>query len=266
MFSVSTRPTLKACTESAPVPEYKPSSRNVIIQHLSKRVRQSVKTLLAASTVSILLSGIALLTAGTVAADSNLDAMSRAIEGTPDKRKAEAPIVEDLPKSERSYFGIFGTRFETRDVTASKDDLKYDGLSLVAGTYLSDNFKLEIRAGTALEDVEVSTDPDNSLDFRINYYVSGLIGPQANLTDYMQVYGLVGVTRLVASTDRSARRGFPDIPEELIDSSFSFAFVLGTDLRVYKELWASFEFGRLHKDTITNIRTEFLNLGLKYEF
>ncbi|GAA3950807.1 hypothetical protein GCM10022278_07440 [Allohahella marinimesophila] len=193
-------------------------------------------------------------------------ALSSAIENAPAKKPRKKRGPEIVPKHERSYIGIFGTQLEVRGVTLAKDDLKFDGASIVAGTYLSDYFRLEARAGTGLETAVAADDPENSLEFDIDYYISGLIGPQANLTDYFQVYGLVGVTRLVASTDRSALRGFPDIPEGLIDSSFSFSYILGTDIHIHYDIWASLEFGQLHKDTLTNIRTEFLNLGIKYEF
>ncbi|MAM86822.1 outer membrane beta-barrel protein [Allohahella sp. A8] len=193
-------------------------------------------------------------------------ALSSAIANAPAKKTKKKRAPEIVPKHERSYIGIFGTQFEVRGVTPARDDLKFDGASVVAGTYISENFRLEARAGTGLETAVAAEDPANSLEFDIDYYVSGLVGPQANLTDYFQIYGLVGVTRLVPSTERSALRGFPDIPEDLVDSSFSFSYVLGADVHIYYDIWASLEFGQLHKDTITNIRTEFLNVGLKFEF
>lgn len=222
------------------------------------------KPLMLGLLAAVLLSGPAHVLADE-ASDSN--ALSSAIENAAPKKPAKKKRGKQVvPKHERSYIGVFGTQFEVRGVTPARDDLKFDGASVVAGTYISDHFRLEARAGTGLETAVASEDPENSLEFDIDYYVTGLIGPQANLTDYFQVYGLVGVTRLVASTERSALRGFPDIPEELVDSSFSFSYVLGTDIHIYYDVWASLEFGQLHKDTITNIRTEFLNVGLKFEF
>jgi len=151
------------------------------------------------------------------------------------------------------------------------------GMSIAYGTYITENFKTEVRYGTGLRDDTV----DGAMDININYWFNWYIGASHPVTDYMSAYALYGVSFYEADfTRREISRLFPATPattltlqpsrfemeDELFGTNFSTSWILGLDFHLIDEWFLAFEYGRLIKDTDTNIKVYQAGAYLRYEF
>ena len=60
--------------------------------------------------------------------------------------------------------------------------------SFTLGTYITENFKTELRAGTGVVDDTL----EEALDVNLNYWFNWYFGPTSTITDYMSGYALFG--------------------------------------------------------------------------
>ncbi|OZG72079.1 hypothetical protein BTA51_17055 [Hahella sp. CCB-MM4] len=178
----------------------------------------------------------------------------------------------DVSKEDLAYVGINWTQLEFERVLGDRKGRSYAG-TLVLGTYITDYIKTEFRAALGVGTDEINTSDASDAFGQQEYasigiedYYSWYMGAQYPATDYMTVFAQFGFTRMIGTVE------YPDpdqprrLPDELTDSSFSMSYILGTDIQVYGDFWATLEYGRLHRDTITEIRTNQMSLGIKYEF
>jgi hypothetical protein len=166
-------------------------------------------------------------------------------------------------KDNVAYAGIAFTQFELKNVPGgSARDVKSDGIILNVGTYITDFFKAELRTGFGQDDNIMAP----GLTGGVNYFLSGYLGAEYPVTEYMALYAMFGFTHLAATADKETPGSYPEIPSDMVDSSFSPSFLLGGSVRIYKNLHAFLDYGRLHADSITGIDTKDLNFGVKYEY
>lgn len=175
---------------------------------------------------------------------------------------------------------------------ASRDDPEYTierkfpltaqtyALAATYGTYITENFKTEIRYGTGIVDDTI----DELLDVNINYYFNWYIGGTLPVTDYLSAYALIGVSFYDADvthreTIRSVtipgeqlaenkiiRPNISDMDEDLFSTKFSMSWMLGFDYKLNESWYLAFEYGRLLKDTDSNIKVYQAGTQLRYEF
>lgn len=149
------------------------------------------------------------------------------------------------------------------------------------GTYIAENFKTEIRYGTGIVDDTI----DELLTVNINYYFNWYIGGTLPVTDYMSAYALAGVSFYDADVTRRETwrvitppggQSLPQnskiqpsaekIDDDLFGTKFSMSWMLGLDLKLNESWYLAFEYGRLLKDTDTNIKVYQAGTQLRYEF
>jgi hypothetical protein len=153
-------------------------------------------------------------------------------------------------------------------------------LAFTYGTYITENFKTEIRYGTGIIDDTL----DEILDININYYFNWYIGGTLPVTDNISVYGLVGVSFYDADMTRREivrsirppgeqlsqnQRIQPSrfsLNDDLFGTKFSMSWMLGLDYKLNESWYLAFEYGRLLKDTDTNIKVYQAGTQLRYEF
>lgn len=151
-------------------------------------------------------------------------------------------------------------------------------LAFTYGTYITENFKTEIRYGRGVVDDTI----DEMLDVNINYYFNWYIGGTLPVTDYMSAYALAGVSFYDADTTRrevkrNLRLGrLPqdyiiqpntyEIDKDLFGTRFSMSWMLGLDFNLNESWYLAFEYGRLLKDTDSNIKVYQAGTQLRYEF
>lgn len=154
------------------------------------------------------------------------------------------------------------------------------GIAATYGTYITDNFKTEVRYGTGVADDTLK----ELLTININYYFNWYIGGTLPVTDYMSVYALSGISFYDADVTKREvlKKGIipsgtqqpiqakvrpgPSIDDELFGTKFSMSWILGFDLKVYDNWYLAFEYGRLIKDTDSNIKVYQAGTQLRYEF
>lgn len=175
-------------------------------------------------------------------------------------------------RSEKSYGGFVWNQIEYDRILGGSEATTYAG-AFILGTYLHPNLRTEFRAGVGAttDEVFVSTTPDAFgqrpyAEIGLDHYLSWYVGPQYLLTDYMGVYALLGFSRIISEVDYPEDQTVRPLEEELTDSSFSMSYLVGAEVKAYGDLWGFAEYGRLHRDTITEIRMWQLNVGLKYDF
>tara|TARA_R110002072_G_scaffold172728_4_gene327042 strand:+ start:11034 stop:11720 length:687 start_codon:yes stop_codon:yes gene_type:complete len=151
-------------------------------------------------------------------------------------------------------------------------------LSFTYGTYITENFKTEIRYSTGI----IEDTLDELLDVNINYSFNWYIGGTLPVTDYLNTYALVGVSFYDADVTRreirrpvqgefgpqeqTIRPSSTDIDEDLFGTKFSMSWILGIDYELNERWFLAFEYGRLLKDTDTNIKVYQAGTHLRYEF
>lgn len=221
-------------------------------------------------TVLTLLLGAAPLALAQTEGETTAPAKPAAAEAAPaapaTQPQAAAPAQPELPlKAGLDYFGVNATTFSHRSLGTGDTNKQAETTSLgfVMGTYITDMFKVEGRAGFGV----TGDDPDPDLSVAMKYYASWYIGVIYPWLDFSSVYAQYGFSHVRGdATVRNNNRNFRNIPEDFMTSSFSVSWLAGTDLRVAEQTYAVFEFGRLHNDTTTDSKTFQFNLGLRYEF
>tara|TARA_R110001592_G_scaffold171325_1_gene409615 strand:+ start:15424 stop:16152 length:729 start_codon:yes stop_codon:yes gene_type:complete len=153
-------------------------------------------------------------------------------------------------------------------------------LAVTYGTYITENFKTEIRFGKGVVDDTL----DEILDININYYFNWYIGGTIPVTDNISAYLLGGVSFYDA--DMTRRETIRDITppgeqigqrstiqpsrfsldDDLFGTKFSMSWMLGLDYKLNDNWYLAFEYGRLIKDTDTNIKVYQAGSQLRYEF
>jgi hypothetical protein len=150
--------------------------------------------------------------------------------------------------------------------------------SFTLGTYITENFKTELRAGTGVVDDTL----EEAMDININYWFNWYIGPTYPITDYMSGYALFGLSHYDADVTR--REVVIDVPgrfdtteakvspsttemeKDLFGTSFSTSWLLGLDFQLVDTWYLAFEYGRLLRDTDTNIKVYQAGAYLRYDF
>ncbi len=153
-------------------------------------------------------------------------------------------------------------------------------LAATYGTYITENFKTEIRYGTGIVDDTV----DELLDINLHYYFNWYMGGTLPVTEYMSAYALLGVSFYEADitrreiyrivpipgeplTERAKIQPSPtDLDDDLFGTKFSMSWMLGVDFQLNKDWYLAFEYGRLLKDTDSNIKVYQAGTQLRYEF
>lgn len=178
---------------------------------------------------------------------------------------ADEASVED--KSDTYYVSLLGTTLNHRTI-GTRDDTTWSAAgTLVVGSYLTDLFHAEFRAGTGLSEGNVS--PDFTLN--IDYFASWYIGLQYPLTPYSHVYGQFGFSYVQGTADlqnpgEDRNDPYRAINDSYPDSSFSVSWVTGIDLEVIENTYLVLEGGRLFKDTGSRANTFQFSSGIRYEF
>ncbi|WP_020406742.1 porin family protein [Hahella ganghwensis] len=178
----------------------------------------------------------------------------------------------EVSKEDLTYIGVNWTQLEFERILGHRKGTAYAG-TLVLGTYITDYVKTEFRAGLGVSDDEINSSTRTDafgqqeyISIGVEDYYSWYMGAQYPATDYMTVFAQFGFTHMIGKVE------YPDpdqprrLPDDLTDSSFSMSYILGADIRIYGDFWGTLEYGRLHRDSITDIRTNQMSAGIKYEF
>lgn len=151
--------------------------------------------------------------------------------------------------------------------------------SFTLGTYITDNFKTELRYGMGIRDDTLM----EAMDININYWLNWYIGPSYPVTDYMTAYALYGVSHYDADVTRRERKlavtnnqnitetydvqpSRLEMEEDLFGTSFSTSWLLGIDFHLVDQWYLAVEYGRLLRDTDTNIKVYQAGTYLRYIF
>lgn len=150
--------------------------------------------------------------------------------------------------------------------------------SITLGTYITDYVRTELRYGMGIRDDTVK----QLMDININYWFNWYIGATYPVTDYMSAYVMGGVSHYEADITRHEIKGtrnidnFPrlanlqpsrlEIEDNLFGTSFSPSWLLGLDFGLGGPWFLAFEYGRLLRDTDTNIKVYQAGSYLRYEF
>lgn len=166
-------------------------------------------------------------------------------------------------KDDVVYAGFAVTQLEIKNVpSGNQADTKSSAGLLNVGTYITDYFKAEFRFGFGGQEKELGPGLTGSID----QYYSGYLGAEYPVTDYMSLYGMFGVTNIVATANKVNPFAYPKIPGDLVESSFSPSYLIGGSVRLYKKFHVFMDYGSLHDDTLTSIETKDLNFGIRYEY
>lgn len=179
-------------------------------------------------------------------------------------REDAAPVEG---RSDVYYVGLLGTTLNHRKVGALDDATWSSAGTLVAGSYLTDLFHAEFRAGKGLRGGNVT--PDFTLN--IDYFASWYIGLQYPLTPYAHVYGQFGFsyiqgTAQLRNSGADRNRPYRNINNHYPESAFSVSWITGIDLEVINNTYLVLEGGRLFKDTGSRADTFQFSSGIRYEF
>jgi len=151
--------------------------------------------------------------------------------------------------------------------------------AVTLGTYITENFRTELRFGKGIRDDTV----DEAMDININYWFNWYIGPTYAVTDYMSAYALFGlshfdtdVTRkektisvsggIIGSNEAIVHPSLTRMEKDLLGTSFSTSWMLGLDFHLVDQWFLAFEYGRLLRDTDTGTKVYQAGTYLRYEF
>ncbi|TNC82886.1 MAG: hypothetical protein C9356_00055 [Oleiphilus sp.] len=170
------------------------------------------------------------------------------------------------------------------DYTGATADVRFPltaqtwGYLINYGGYINDYFRAEFRAGSGFKKDTF----DEALDVNIKYWIGGYLGFQHPITDYMSGHFLYGLTHYEADTTRrqiiipfqtetsSAPIVVEPSPERmedgLFDTRFSTSWILGLEISLWQDTYLVLEYGRLLKDTGSNIKVRQAGTHLKFEF
>lgn len=176
-----------------------------------------------------------------------------------------AVSVED--GSEPYYVSLLGTTLNHRSIGTLDNATWSSAGTLVVGSYLTDLFRVEFRAGKGLSESKLS--PDFTLN--IDYFASWYIGLQYALTPYSHVYGQFGFSYIqgtadLQNPDENRNRQYRNIKSSYPESAFSASWITGIDLEVINNTYLVLEGGRLFRDTGSRANTFQFSSGIRYEF
>ncbi|KZZ58127.1 hypothetical protein A3762_08380 [Oleiphilus sp. HI0125] len=180
-------------------------------------------------------------------------------------------VLEPVPGSDDSASSIFEFPLTAQTY----------GASLTYGTHITDNFFTELRYGQGVISDTLSA---GALEVNINEWFNWYIGGAYAVTDYATAYAKYGLTFYNADITRYETERFQlgEVPpfgstdtylpsttqmeEELFGDNFSSSWLVGIDFGIYKDIYWSFEYGRLLNDNTSGIKVYQFNSLLKYEF
>ena len=153
------------------------------------------------------------------------------------------------------------------------------GYLLSYGTYINDYFRAELRGGKGFKKDTF----DQALDVNLKYWFGGYLGFQHPITDYLSGHFLYGLTHFEADTTRrqititvTDNQGFDSVvvvepsldrmEDGLFGTRFSTSWLLGMEFSLWQDTFLVFEYGRLLKDTASNIKVRQAGMHLKFEF
>ena len=210
------------------------------------------------------------------------------------------PATTFKPKADRDYFsfGLALNEFRSIELILVNDVQFDDGvleetqrdvqfpltaqtyaLSVAYGTYITENFKTEVRYGRGIR-----TDTlDGALEININHWFNWYIGGTYPVTDYMSAYAMYGVSFYEADVTRheiekqiqgnefqiitmTLQPSVVAMEEGLFGTNFSTSWLLGLDFELTEQWFLAFEYGRLLRDTETNFKVYQAGAYLRYEF
>lgn len=189
-------------------------------------------------------------------------------------RSVDVPIVELVPRANGDGF-----REETWEELSAAKTHPY-GVMATLGTYITDYFKTDLRAGIGARSDTI----DETLEVNLKYWASWYIGATYPVTDYLSASAMAGVTHYQTDVTRrqvvkyyADQPGLPEQPrnviasleemeDDLLGTSFSLSWLVGFDYKLTSDFYLSFEYGRLLRDTDTNIKVYQANTSLRYEF
>ena len=215
---------------------------------------------------------------------------------------AEEPALKSQfkPKADRNYFSFGLALNEFRSIELilvnevgfddgvleeTQQDVQFPltaqtyALSVAYGTYITENFKTEVRYGRGIR-----TDTlDGALEINISHWFNWYIGGTYPVTDYMSAYAMYGVSFYEADVTRHEiekeiqgsefqvetlvlQPSVVAMEEGLFGTNFSTSWLLGLDFELSDQWFLAFEYGRLLRDTDTNIKVYQAGSYLRYEF
>ena len=208
--------------------------------------------------------------------------------------RGPAPPPLTLDNEGKTYVGIAANYNKFKSIKLVLDDLggntlfvefpvtaQVYGSALTLGTYITDNFKTEIRYGTGIKGDNIG---QGAMDVNISEWFNWYIGGAYPVTDYATAYLQYGLSFYSADVTRYVTRRFvqgttttPDssrfvIPsltemeEELFGEKFSTSWMAGIDFKIIQNTMFSVEYGRLLNDADTGIKVYQINTALKYHF
>lgn len=192
------------------------------------------------------------------------DATTDAAADTPAAAPAAttpAPPPEEKGKEGTDY-ASFNTQIFTLGSVNGNEDARLYGNELVLGTFISDYVTVEGRAGWGYGMSEATV----GLDVGITYWFSWYMGLAYPVTEFMYVHAKYGFSHVSGDTSRADAKKFKNIPDDLLQSSFSTSWILSTDIQILDDIYGTMEIGRLHNDTKTQIETYHFGMGLSYQF
>lgn len=154
-------------------------------------------------------------------------------------------------------------------------------LAFTYGSYITENFKTELRYGRGVIDDTL----DRLVDVNLNHWFSWYMGGTYPVTEDLSAYAQYGVSFYEADmTRREDRRVInegrtdvlpefaivqpsrSDLDDDFFETNFSTSWMLGMDYRIENGLYLAFEYGRLLRDTETNFKVYQAGIHLRYEY
>ncbi len=190
-------------------------------------------------------------------------------------RSVELILVEAFDGTDGSYAeqSIPGGRF-------FPETAQTYGMFGTIGTYISDYVRTELRLGTGIKSDTIR----EALEVNMHYWYAWYMGAVYPLTDYMSVYGQYGVALYDAHVTRketritlgqnsgrlpvtyTARPSRWQMEEELFGTKFSTSWLVGAEFDLIKGWRLAVDYGRLLRDTDTNIKVYQGNVHFRFEF
>lgn len=154
-------------------------------------------------------------------------------------------------------------------------------LSAAYGTYINNTFFTEIRYGRGIISDKLDS---GALEVNIEQWMSWYMGASYGLTDYATVFAKYGLSFFAADVTRYETKQFrlgaappngetistlpsrTQMEEELFGENFSTSWLVGVDFEVVKDIYWSWEYGRLLNDADSGIKVYQFSTLVKYEF
>lgn len=185
-----------------------------------------------------------------------------------------------LPMDSNAVYDTDGDYAGSRAITYFPETAQTYGAVISYGSYINDYFKTELRMGKGIRDDTIK----EALDINLAYWFSWYLGFQHPITDYMSGYFMYGIThfeadetrrqvQIVTTVDRFGSTGTvlaepsPEALESgLFGTNFSPSWALGLEFSLIDNWFLGVEYGRLLRDTDSNIKVRQAGAHLRYEF